>query len=273
GSNQPVSGLTLSTLIVAALLMVTVGVSGLSGVAAVLGVAAIVCCAICTSGDMIQDLKAGHLLGGTPWKMEVAELIGTFVVSFLLVAPIMILHAANIQQGGIGIGDKALPAPQAGLMAQLAVGIVGGEMPWGLIIIGALFSIGLIMIQAPSPVLIAVGMYLPLETTFAIFIGGLLKWLHDRVLDRQGSDPEFRQVAEKRGILVASGFIAGEAITGVLLAVLVVLGVRPLTEMLTGHAELAFVESWGGVASLLIFAAVAYGLVWIPNRKATEETR
>ena len=131
GSNQPIPGLALSTLIVAALVMVGIGVVGLSGVAAVLAVAAVVCCATAMAGDMIQDLKVGHLIGGTPWKMEVAEVISTVIVSFVLVFPIIILHEGNIAAGGIGIGDTALPAPQAGLMAQLATGIVGGEMPWG----------------------------------------------------------------------------------------------------------------------------------------------
>ncbi|TDI93288.1 MAG: oligopeptide transporter, OPT family [Caldithrix sp.] len=113
GSNQPISGLALSTLIVAALLMVGIGVVGLKGVAAVLAVAAVVCCATAMAGDMIQDLKVGHLIGGTPWKMEVAEIISTVVVSFVLVFPIIILHEGNIAAGGIGIGDTALPAPQA----------------------------------------------------------------------------------------------------------------------------------------------------------------
>ena len=113
GSNQPIPGLALSTLIVAALVMVGIGVVGLSGVAAVLAVAAVVCCATAMAGDMIQDLKVGHLIGGTPWKMEVAEVISTVIVSFVQVFPIIILHEGNIAAGGIGIGDTALPAPQA----------------------------------------------------------------------------------------------------------------------------------------------------------------
>ncbi|MFQ5676449.1 MAG: OPT family oligopeptide transporter, partial [bacterium] len=153
GSNQPISGLALSTLIVAALVMVSIGVVGLGGVAAVLAVAAVVCCATSMAGDMIQDLKVGHLIGGTPWKMEVAEVISTVVVSFVLIFPIIILHEGNIAAGGIGIGDTQLPAPQAGLMAQLATGIVGGEMPWALIVIGMFFAVALIMIKAPAPML------------------------------------------------------------------------------------------------------------------------
>jgi len=265
GSNQPISGLALSTLIVAALLMVGIGVVGLKGVAAVLAVAAVVCCATAMAGDMIQDLKVGHLIGGTPWKMEIAEIISTVVVSFVLVFPIIILHEGNIAAGGIGIGDTALPAPQAGLMAQLATGIVGGEMPWGLIIIGMFFSVALIMIKAPAPMLIAVGMYLPFDTTFAIFVGGLIKLASDKFLLKRSADEKQKTIVENVGILVASGFIAGEALTGVLLAALVLLGIPSITSLLAGQNVFDFAHSGvGGWLSILIFVIVILGLIRIP---------
>jgi putative OPT family oligopeptide transporter len=222
GSNQPISGLALSTLIVAALLMVSFGVTGLAGIGAVLGVAAVVCCACAVSGDMIQDLKVGQLLGGTPRTMEIAQIISTIVVAFVLVFPIIVLHEGNIARGGLGLGDRELPAPQAGLMAQLAQGIVGGEMPWGLILFGMFFAIGLVLIKAPSPMLIAVGMYLPLETTGAIFVGGCVKaWVDRRVARRGLVDSAAAERVENTGTLVASGLIAGESLTGVLLSTIV----------------------------------------------------
>jgi len=270
GSNQPISGLTLSTLIIAALLMVFFGVKGIHGVGAVLGVAAVVCCACAISGDMIQDLKIGQLLGGTPRRMEIAEIVSVIAVSFVLVFPIIALHKSNIAAGGIGIGDKALPAPQAGLMAQLAVGIVGGEMPWGLILFGAFLALALIMIKAPAPMLIAVGMYLPFETTFAIFIGGVIKWFADRLIARKSVHKEAKERAENTGILLASGFIAGESLTGVLLAilVLVVKDFESLTSLLFGVSEFEFVEAWGGnLLGLLAFAAIAWVLIIMPLRK------
>jgi len=266
GSNQPVSGLTLSALIISALVMVAIGVVGLRGVAAVLGVAAVVCCATCMAGDMIQDLKVGHLLGGTPWKMELAEIISTIVVSFVLVFPIIILHEGNIAAGGIGIGDTRLPAPQAGLMAQLAKGIVGGQMPWGLIFIGMAFSLALIMIKAPAPMLIAVGMYLPFETTFAIFLGGIMRWISDKVIEQRGYTEEQKERVSNTGTLVASGFIAGEALTGVLLSGLVLAGVQSITKLVTGQDELSILHTAGGWLSLIIFFTVAYGLIRIPIR-------
>ena len=268
GSNQPISGLALSALIVAALVMVGIGVTGLHGVGAVLAVAAVVCCATSMAGDMIQDLKVGHLVGATPWKMEIAEIIGTVVVSFVLVWAMVILHQGNLARGGIGIGDTALPAPQAGLMAQLATGIVGGDLPWGLIVVGMAFSGALILIKAPAPMLIAVGMYLPLETTGAIFCGGLIRLLFDRLAARR-SDGEAAR-AGNVGTLVASGFIAGEALTGVLLAGLVILGVPLLTALVAGREAFGFVDAWGGWLSLAIFAVVAWGLVRVPLAAARQ---
>ncbi|MFQ5865572.1 MAG: OPT family oligopeptide transporter [bacterium] len=266
GSNQPISGLALSTLVVAAIVMVAMGVVGLNGVAAVLAVAAVVCCATAMAGDMIQDLKVGQLLGGTPWKMEVAEIVSTIGVSFVLIFPIIILHEGNIAAGGIGIGDTRLPAPQAGLMAQLAKGIVGGEMAWGLILIGMFFSIALILVKAPAPMLIAVGMYLPFETTFAIFVGGLIKLASDKIVASRQMREEQKIRVENVGTLLASGFIAGEALTGVLLAGLVLAGVPSITYLLTGQNEFGFVHTLGGWFSILIFGIVAWGLLRIPLR-------
>lgn len=221
-SSNPISGLTLSTLIIAAGLMVLLGQTGPGGVAAVLGVAAVVCCACGIGGDMMQDLKVGHILGGTPRNMQIAEMVSVVVVSFLLIAPIGLLHAADIQQGGVGIGGEKLPAPQAGLMAMLSQGIIGGEMAWPLVIVGMVFSVGLILIKAPSPMLIAVGMYLPLQSTFAIFIGGVFRWVADSMLRKRGADEAAVEDAGNRGVLVASGLIAGEALAGVLLALYVI---------------------------------------------------
>ncbi len=178
-SNNPISGLTLSTLIIAALLIVAIGVKGMAGVAAVLGVAAVVCVSSAVAGEMLQDLKVGHILGGTPRSMQIGDFIGVLVSSLLLYFPLLALHLDNIQSGGIGFGDAKLSAPQAGLMASLSQGIVGGDMPWPLILVGIAMGFALILLQVKSPMLFSVGMYLPLETTFAIFMGGVIRWLMD----------------------------------------------------------------------------------------------
>ena len=179
-SNNPVSGLTLSTLLIAALLMVAVGVQGPSGVAAVLGVASVVCISSAVAGEMLQDLKVGHLLGGTPAKMQWGDILGIVVAGSVMFFPLLILHQANINAGGTGFGDPDLSAPQAGLMAALAQGVVGGEMAWPLIIVGILMGLCFVLVKVRSPMLVSVGMYLPLETTFAIFCGGIIRWLTTR---------------------------------------------------------------------------------------------
>lgn len=211
-SNNPISGLTLSTLIIAALLMVLVGATGISGVAAVLGVAAVVCVSSAVAGEMLQDLKVGHILGGTPWKMQVGDIFGILISSLVLFFPLMILH------GAFAFGSRELPAPQAGLMAALSQGIVGGEMAWPLVIVGMFMGFTFILVQVKSPMLVAVGMYLPLETTFAIFCGGMIKGIVDKTAARKKLNPAQKARVENVGILLAAGLIAGEALTGLVRA-------------------------------------------------------
>src|SRR5213594_2848297 len=217
-SNNPISGLTLSTLIIAALLLVTLGVSGAPGVVAVLGVAAVVCVSAAVAGELLQDCKVGYILGGTPRTIQIAELIAVVVASLVMYFPLMLLHEANIKAGGIGFGDRQLSAPQAGLMATLAVGIVGGDMPWPLVVVGILMGIAMIMMQVRSPMLVAVGMYLPFETTFAIFLGGVFRSMGDWLAKRRGFNSAQMARVENAGVLTASGLIAGEAVLGLLWA-------------------------------------------------------
>ncbi len=211
-SNNPVSGLTLCTLVVAALLMVALGVSGVGGVAAVLGVAAVVCVSSAVAGEMLQDLKVGHILGGTPSKMQIGDMLGIIVASLVLFVPLSILDRAY------HFGSAALPAPQAGLMAMLAQGIVGGNMAWPLVIVGILMGFALIMVEVKSPMLFSVGMYLPVGTTFAIFIGGMIRWITDKLRDRRGLNDAQKARVDNAGVLTASGLIAGEALCGLVIA-------------------------------------------------------
>ncbi|HYL13996.1 MAG TPA: oligopeptide transporter, OPT family [Terriglobales bacterium] len=211
-SNNPVSGLTLCTLVVAALLMVALGVSGVGGVAAVLGVAAVVCVSSAVAGEMLQDLKVGHILGGTPAKMQIGDIFGIVVAALVLFFPLMVLDDAY------HFGSAQLPAPQAGLMAMLAQGIVGGNMAWPLVIVGILMGIAMIMVEVKSPMLFSVGMYLPIETTFAIFVGGVIRWATDKLRDRRGYNDAQKARVDNAGVLTASGLIAGEALCGLAIA-------------------------------------------------------
>ncbi|KPJ94170.1 MAG: hypothetical protein AMS18_04225 [Gemmatimonas sp. SG8_17] len=261
-SNNPISGLTLSALIIAAVLMVLLGVTDVHGVAAVLGVAGVVCCAAGIAGDMMQDLKVGHILGGTPYKMQIGEIIGVIFAALILALPLMALHRAYT------IGSAELPAPQAGLMALMANGIVAGEMAWPLVIVGMFLAFALILIKAPAPMLIAVGMYLPFESTAAIFVGGLVRWLFSIALKRNGASDEEATRAENTGVLISSGFIAGESLMAVLLALLVIAG--DFYPSVLSFQTLTFGAAPSFLLSLLVYPLVIGMLVWFPISKMRE---
>jgi putative OPT family oligopeptide transporter len=248
-SNNPISGLTLSSLLIAAVLMVLMGVTSIQGVAGVLGVAGVVCCASGVAGDMMQDLKVGHILGGTPWRMQIGEIIGVIVAAMVLAFALMALHNAYT------IGSAELPAPQAGLMALMANGIVG-----------LLFAVGLILINAPSPMLIAVGIYLPFYSTAAIFVGGVIRWAFEKIADRRKLKEEEKSRAVNTGVLLSSGFIAGESLMAVVLAFLL-LGGDFIPFLI--RAKEAVTPGWepNFWISLLAFPIVFYLLVWLPLKR------
>jgi len=256
-SNNPVSGLTLCTLVVAALLMVAMGLRGNAGIAAVLGVAAVVCVSSAVAGEMLQDLKAGHILGGTPWRMQVGDLFGIAAASMALFFPLMWLHRAYT------FGTPQLSAPQAGLMSSLAQGIVGGNMAWPLVVVGIMMGFGLILIEVRSPMLFSVGMYLPLETTFAIFVGGVFRWLTDKYRNKGNFNDAQKARIENAGVLTASGLIAGEALCG-----LVVAGFRA-AEKSQGHKILPD-ATWPGTEwlSILVLIGIAILMIRLPLRNA-----
>ena len=257
-SNNPISGLTLSTLVVAAILMVALGMQGEAGVAAVLGVAAVVCVAAAVAGEMLQDLKAGHILGGTPWKMQVGDILGVIVSAAVMFIPLLILHEGDIKSGGTGFGGDALPAPQASLMAILSKGIVAGQMDWILIFVGMLMGVAFIMMNVKSPMLVSVGMYLPLGTTFAIFVGGLIKGIVERIDEKRKFNEAQKSRVENTGILIAAGLIAGEALIGLLFAGFAFWEVS----LLQIFAEPSF------IVSLIVLAFIGWLLVRIPVKNS-----
>jgi putative OPT family oligopeptide transporter len=255
-SNNPISGLTLSALVISAVLMVLMGVTGVHGVAAVLGVAGVVCCTAGVAGDMMQDFKVGHILGGTPWRMQIGEILGVVVAAMAMPILLMVLNNAYT------IGSPDLPAPQAGLMALMANGIVGGEMAWPLVIVGMLFGVALILIQAPAPMLIAVGMYLPFSTTSAVFVGGLFRAILEWFMNRRGATDEEKQRGENAGVLVSSGLIAGQSLMAVAIA-FVVLYEQSIRKFAADQHILP--QFYDGVGpSLLVYPLLAVLLVWLP---------
>lgn len=257
-SNNPISGLTLSTVIIAAVLMVALGQTGLPGIAAVLGVAGVICVSAAVAGEMLQDLKVGHILGGTPWKMQIGDIIGVVLASAVMLFPIIILHQGDINTGGLGLGGKALPAPQASLMALVSQGIVGGQMAWPLILVGVLMAIGFILVQVKSPMLVCVGMYLPLETTFAIFIGGLVRGILDKFVQRRQLNEAQKTRVENNGTLLAAGLIAGEALIGLVFAALAFWEVQKPQIF----ADPSF------VGSIVVFILISVFLIVVPLKNA-----
>ncbi|HNZ95701.1 MAG TPA: oligopeptide transporter, OPT family [Thermoanaerobaculia bacterium] len=267
-SNNPISGLTLATTIVAALTMVVIGVKGMEGVAAVLGVAAVGCVSAAVAGEMLQDLKVGHILGGTPWKMQVGDIIGIVVSGLVLFFPLYVLHVSDLKANPAlgGFGGPNLPAPQAGLMAAVSQGIVGGEMAWPLVLVGIAMGIALILVRVKSPMLFAVGMYLPLETTFAIFIGGMIRGFVDRRKEKRQFNDAQKARVENAGVLAASGLIAGEALVGLLVATAVF-----VRDRMGQPAEFYRIPGLAGVApwlALPVFAILAWYLIRVPLSKA-----
>jgi len=227
-SNSPVSGMTITAVLLTGGVLAVAGYSGMQGMVATLGVAAVVCCAACTAGDISNDLKTGALIGATPWRQQQIQLAGV-VVAALVMAPVL-----QLLDDAYGIGSRALAAPQASLFASLARGFFGSEaLPWGLVALGAGLGLGVLALDAVLArrgagmrlhlMPIAVGMYLPLGLSIPILVGGLFGGRSERLAAAAGASPAGH--GADRGILFASGVVAGEALVGVAIAALVVAGV------------------------------------------------
>lgn len=261
-SNNPVSGITISTILFAALILVLLlGRDSSIGAVAAIMIGAVVCCAACIGGDNLQDLKAGHIVGATPWKQQVMLAIGA-ISSALVMAPVL-----NLLLTAYGIGERtaehpnALLAPQANLMASVAKGIFGGQLPWTTIAIGA--GIGAIIIAVDSwlkssgktfriPVLAcAIGIYLPIELMVPIFLGGLLSYFVERKLGGAKDEADHGRI-HRKGMLFSAGLITGEALMGIFIAIPIVI---------TGSGDvLALPESmhFGGWLGLILLAFIAW---------------
>ncbi len=208
-TSQPVSGMTITALLVTAFAVLMSGRTGAEGAAAAIRVAAIVAVAIALAGDMSQDLKTGALLGGTPWVLQLGEMVGTAIAALRAGWVLFLLHQAY------GIGSTVLPAPQSKLMATLASGVMHGELPWALLGFGAALALAAEALGVAS-LPFAIGLYLPITTSAPLILGGLASWILSR-----GPDAEARR---ERITLAASGLVAGDALMGIGVAALVVTG-------------------------------------------------
>ena len=206
-SNNPISGMTIATLVVATLILKETGAVGAAGMVAAIAIGSVVCIVAAIAGDTAQDLKTGHLLGATPRKQQIGELVGVVASALAIGGVLVLLHKAW------GFGSDAISAPQAMLMKVIVEGIMDGGLPWTYIGIGAALAAVLALFRVPvMPV--AIGMYLPVGLSVTMFAGGLLRWAVSR---RQG---EGAAKVEDAGTLFSAGLVAGEGLCGILLALL-----------------------------------------------------
>ncbi|MBQ7897635.1 MAG: oligopeptide transporter, OPT family [Clostridia bacterium] len=245
-SNNPVSGMAIATLLIATLILKLTGETGASGMRAAIAIGSIICIVAAIAGDTSQDLKTGYLLGATPKKQQIGEIIGVVAAAFAIGATLNLLDTAW------GFGTDELAAPQATLMKMVIEGIMGGELPWSLIFIGV--AIAVVVEILGIPVLpFAIGVYLPVQLNACIMVGGLVRLAMDRL-----KDEDKRKNATNNGVLFCSGMIAGEGLVGILLAVLAVFGVGEMID-LSGKLNLSSAVS--SIGALVLFALIVLILV------------
>ncbi len=224
-SNNPISGVTIATILTVSLLLKAFGMDSDVGPAAAIFVGSVVCCAAAIGGDNMQDLKAGHILGSTPIKLQIMQVIG------VLSAVAAMAWVLNVLNDAYTIGSPSLPAPQGVLMNSVSSGIFRGGLPWSMVGIGAVLAVVVILIDLilekkkssfRTPVLAyAVGIYLPFELSVPIFIGGLIAYLANKGLSKKAKDDD----SKHDGLLLAAGLITGEALMGIFVAIAIVAGV------------------------------------------------
>ncbi len=245
-SSNPVSGMTIATLLITTVILKRAGYSGTSGMVAALIIGAVVCTSAAIAGDTSQDLKTGFLVGATPWKQQVGELLGVIASAMTIGFVLIMLNSAY------KFGSKELSAPQATLMKLVIEGIISGNLPWNLVFMGIFTSIMLELLGIPS-LPVAIGLYLPIHLSTPIMAGGIVRW----IIERKTQDPNSLKEKIENGILFSSGLIAGEGLMGVLLAFLAYL-----------NANISLKEvPIGQLGSFLIFIGVTLTFIFTLKSK------
>jgi putative OPT family oligopeptide transporter len=253
-SSNPVSGMTIATLLFTALLFRSMGWTGTEHQIAVLFVGAVVCIAAAVAGDISQDLKTGFLVGASPYRQQLGEFIGVLTAALCIGSVVLLLHRVY------GVGSPALPAPQATLMSLVIEGVLAGKLPWAFVGIGMVLAL-VVELLGVSSLPFAVGLYLPVSLTTPIFAGGLLRRFLEganRMKTRTGGNHKAEQ-----GILFSSGLIAGAALVGVLLALGEVVRQGFLQEI---HLGSSWMGRWASPGSLGFFLLPLLGIVYAVNR-------
>ncbi len=247
-SNNPVSGMAIATLIITTLVLKAAGNVGASGMVAAIAIGTVICIVAAIAGDTSQDLKTGYIIGATPKKQQIGELVGAVVAAFAIGGVMYLLNAAW------GFGSEQIPAPQATLMKLVVEGVMGGTLPWTLILIGVFIAIVVEILGIPV-LAFAVGLYLPIHLSAPIFVGGLIKWYMES--KRKYKNEEQKKSCVDAGILYSSGLIAGEGLVGILLAIFTVVGLRTdLSGIYGNHFE--SVGNWVGLGAFLLLIVTIF---------------
>lgn len=247
-SNNPVSGMTIATLLIVTAILKATGNVGMKGMTGAIVIASIICIASAIAGDTSQDLKTGYIVGATPWKQQIGEIIGVLTSSVAIGGTLYLLNS------GMGYGSQALPAPQAELMKMVVEGVMKGNLPWALIFAGVF--IGVVVEIMGIPVMpFAVGLYLPIYISLPMMVGGLIRLYVDK---KRTLSVEERKAANNRGILYSSGLIAGEGLVGILLAAFAAAKL---------NIDVSSTFSLGSIGSLILFILLAATLLHMVLKK------
>ncbi len=263
-SNNPVSGMAIATLLITTLVLVVTGQNDATGMVSAISIGAIICIVCAIAGDTSQDLKTGYILGATPKKQQIGEVIGVCAASLAIGGTLYLLNAAY------GFGPEGLNAPQANLMKTIVEGIMGGDMPWGLVIAGAFIAVVIELIGIPV-LPFAIGVYLPFELNACIMIGGIIRLIFDKL--KKAKEEKDKIVND--GVLFCSGMIAGEGLVGILLALFAILPLangKTIAEAINLSAMLGLSDTVMNIGSIILFAIIILTFcgftVWKKNKKA-----
>lgn len=242
-SNNPVSGMAIATLLIATLVLKFTGTTGFGGMACAIAIGSVICIVSAISGDTSQDLKTGYILGATPRKQQIGEIIGVVVASLAIGGTLYLLDYAW------GFGSDELAAPQATLMKILVEGVMGGNLPWGLVLTGVFIAVTIEILRLPV-LPFAIGIYLPIHLTACIMIGGIVRL----IVEKSKKDDKEKRVTG--GILFASGMIAGEGLVGIILALLAILGLSDTIDLSSKIPNVIFNYGNFLMLAILVFAVL-----------------
>ena len=259
-SNNPVSGMAIATLIVTTAILKATGSTGASGMVAAISIGTVICIVAAMAGDTSQDLKTGYIVGATPAKQQIGELIGAVVSAIAIGGVMYLLNAAW------GFGSEQIPAPQATLMKMVVEGVMGGTLPWVLIFMGVFIAIVVEILGIPV-LAFSIGLYLPIHLSAPIMVGGVIKWIMEN--KRKYANDKERKDSVDTGVLYAAGMIAGEGIIGILLAVLAVVGLDSAIDLSSVYGD-AFqsVGNWVGLVAFVLLLSTLF--IFTRPKKAVE---